>query len=89
MDILYSEKMVNRLILCLMSLTPQVSFIRAQEDGPVMVVPEGSLFKGDLKKFIQENIRCPASAVRDSVEGRITVEFKIGTTGLTGADRVT
>ena len=46
------------------------------------------MFKGDLIHFIQTNIQYPSSAVRDSVQGRVNVEFIIDTVGYTFNHRI-
>lgn len=54
----------------------------------IVRVSNPPVFKGDLIHFIQTNIQYPSSAVRDSVQGRVNVEFMIDTVGYTFNHRI-
>lgn len=77
----------NTIILLLLSFIT-FKVIGQSDEELVMVVEEAPLFKGDLELFIKDNIRYPLSAIKDSVEGTVYVEFYIDTTGLTFNHRV-
>lgn len=70
------------------------SELKAQstKEGPEimtgMVITDRPVFKGDLKQFIQGNIQYPATALRDSVAGRVIVGFLIDTLGITKNHKV-
>lgn len=54
----------------------------------ITFVEEAPLFKGDLKKFIQNELVYPLSAKKDNLEGTIVISFKIDTLGLTTNHKV-
>lgn len=60
----------------------------AQEGLLITRISSSPVFKGDLIHFIQTNIRYPSSAVLDSVQGRVNVEFIIDTIGYTFNHRI-
>ena len=60
----------------------------AQNVDSLLIIRISNIFKGDLIHFIQTNIRYPSSAVLDSVQGRVNVEFIIDTIGYTFNHRI-
>jgi hypothetical protein len=73
------------LILCV-----GCSFLYGQENDStsndvllVTFIAEPPVFKGDLTFFIQENLKYPETAKKDSIEGCVAISYWIDTTGLT------
>lgn len=54
----------------------------------ITFVEEAPLFKGDLNKFIQNELVYPLTAKKDNLEGTIVISFKIDTLGLTTNHKV-
>jgi protein TonB len=54
-----------------------------EEDGIMTIAEQFPVFNGDLKEFIRNEIVCPESAKKDSIEGVVYVSFLIDTVGFT------
>lgn len=80
--------MVKQIVFLLIFIFSQQFALKAQTEEVIsnctmMVISSGPTFNGDLKKFIQKNVRYPATAIRDSIEGCVVVQFAIDTLGQT------
>lgn len=51
-------------------------------------ITDAPRFDGDVREFIRMNVRYPESARRDSIEGRVIVQFWIDSSGVTKFHRV-
>lgn len=80
--------MVKKLFLILSLAFMSFEVVGQNEDEMVMVVETAPVFGGDLNSFITDNIHYPISAIKDSVEGTVYVEFYIDTVGGTFNHRV-
>ncbi len=80
--------MVKKIILMLFLAFMTFKVIGQNDDEMVTVVEAAPIFEGDLNSFITENIRYPISAIKDSIEGIVYVEFYIDTVGFTFDHRV-
>jgi len=91
MDIQNTERMVRIYILAFLLLF--ANFAKGQtvdstDNYIITFIEVAPLFKGDLKKFIQDELAYPLSAKMDSTEGTVVISFKIDTSGLTINHRV-
>lgn len=80
--------MVKKLFLVLSLAFMSFEVVGQNEDEMVMVVETAPVYGGDLNSFITDNIYYPISAIKDSVEGTVYVEFYIDTVGGTFKHRV-
>lgn len=53
----------------------------AQETVDMSAVEEKPLFSGDLNKFLSSNLNYPEECVEGGIQGRVIVEFVVGTDG--------
>lgn len=83
-----SKKMVKKLVLILSLVFMSFEVIGQSEDEMVTVVEAVPVFGGDLNSFITDKIHYPISAIKDSIEGTVFVEFYIDTVGGTFNHRV-
>ncbi|MBR3427774.1 MAG: TonB family protein [Bacteroidales bacterium] len=80
--------MVKKLFLILSLAFMSFEVVGQNEDEMVMVVETAPVYGGDLNSFITDNIHYPISAIKDSIEGTVYVEFYIDTVGGTFKHRV-
>jgi protein TonB len=80
--------MVKKLVLILSLVFMSFEVIGQSEDEMVTVVEAVPVFGGDLNSFITDKIHYPISAIKDSIEGTVFVEFYIDTVGGTFNHRV-
>ena len=78
--------MVRKLLFILLFIVPLEIKCQTADTTDVELIiyfDKAPLYDGDLKDFIQKNIKYPSSAVNDSVEGTVIVSFVIDTLGKT------
>lgn len=77
--------MVRNLIYFFIGLF--LSFASAKSQGrdsvPIMVIENAPIFKGNIKDFIQKNLNYPKTAIKDSIEGSVIIEYWIDIDGKT------
>lgn len=77
--------MVKILIIIIIMSVFLCSAAYSQIDPEEMGWPfeESPVFSGDLKAFVQKNLCYPDSALKDSIEGIVYVEYLVDTLGFT------
>lgn len=75
-------------LLLLFSVRINGQSIDTTDVGLIMIIDEAPVFAGDLKEFIQRELKYPISAEKDTIEGTVFVSFMIDSLGLTSNHKI-
>lgn len=75
--------MVKYIFLIVLALVSSIGINGQNAEEMITFVGKAPVFDGDLKVFISSNTIYPQSAINDSIEGTVFVEFWIDTIGHT------